>query len=113
MTTGDREPSLMWDGIFAIVLGFFLLMSLRSGLKVGAIERGPAAVFLGVYLQCWGLLFLASYFFPNRSYLLKGLMWLCENTSTPRGRWTAILWGAFAIIMSTIPVLQGLGLLAI
>jgi hypothetical protein len=40
-------------------------------------------------------------------------MLLCENSSTPRGRWTAILWCVLAIIMGTIPMLQGLGLLAL
>ena len=45
--------------------------------------------------------------------LIAAAMLLCENSSTPRGRWTAILWCVLAIIMGTIPMLQGLGLLAL
>jgi hypothetical protein len=109
----DGKPSLKWDAVFGGVLGFLLVMIFRSGLELGPIAKGPAAVFLGAYLQCWGALFAASYFFPRRSYLLKGFIWICEHTSRPRGRWTALLWGAFAIVMGTAVMLQGLGFLAL
>jgi hypothetical protein len=111
--TVDGKPSLKWDAFFAVVLGFLLVMTFRSGFELGPIANGPAAFFLGAYLQCWGLLFVASYFFPAGSYFLKGLIWLCEHTSRPRGRWTALLWGAFAIVMGTGAMLQGLGFLAL
>lgn len=109
----DARPDWRLDLLFVAVLGALLAGALATGFELGPIKKGPAAVLTAVYIQVWGLLFLLSYFFPNRSYLLKGLMWLCENTSRPRGRWTALLWGVFAIALGAIPLLQGLGVLAI
>ena len=106
----NGKPSLKWDAVFSVVLGFLLLMTFRSAIELGPIAKGSAAVFLGAYLQYWGVLFVASYFFPGRSYLLKGLVWICDNMSTPRGRWTAILWGGLALVIGTSVMLQGLGL---
>ena len=68
---------------------------------------------LGLYVQAWGASFVASYFFPRGSYLLKGLMWCCQNTSTPRGAWTACLWGALALVLGSLGVVAGLGLVAL
>jgi hypothetical protein len=67
-------------------------------------------VFTAIYLQVGGGLFLLSYFHPTRSYILKGLMWLCENWSVPRGRWTAVLWGVFGILFASYILALGLGL---
>jgi hypothetical protein len=57
----------------------------------------------------WGLVFIASYFFPEASHLLKGVVWCCENFGTVRGRWTAILFGAVAILLGGVAIVQGLG----
>lgn len=105
----NAKPNALLDVAFGLILALLLLGGLQDGFKTGPIEKGPAAVWLGVYLQAWGLSFIASYFWPRASYLLKGLMWISENWSRPRGRWTAILWGVFAIGMGTMAFLQGLG----
>jgi hypothetical protein len=106
---GIGKPSLALDALFAAVLASLTVAHLRAGVKLGPLEPGPAAVLTGVYIQSWGLLFLASYFFPSASYLLKGIMWCCENAGRLRGRWTAILWGLFAIALGSVAVAQGLG----
>jgi hypothetical protein len=107
----DSPPDWRLDLLFGVVLGSLLAAALLSGFAVGPVKKGPATVFTAIYLQAWGVLFLLSYFLPGRSYLLKGLMWLCEHTGAPRGRWTAVLWGAFAIVFSTFFLLIGLGVL--
>ena len=107
------RPDWRLDLLFGLVLGSLLVAALVSGFAVGPVSKGPATVFTAIYLQVWGVLFLLSYFLPGRSYLLKGLMWLCENTSRPRGRWTAILWGVFAILFAGYFLLIGLGVVPV
>ena len=107
------QPDWLLDLLFVLVLGSLAAGSLAAGFELGPVKRGPTAVFLGLYIQSWGALFLLSYFFPGRSYLLKGLMWACEHGRGVQGRWTAILWGIFAIVLGTVPLLQGLGLLPV
>jgi hypothetical protein len=105
----SRKPSIVLDAVFAAILGSVVVATLRSGFRVGPLEPGPAAILTGVYVQCWGVLFILSYYFPQGSYLLKGLMWSCEHWGTPRGKWTAILWGVFALALGGIALLGGLG----
>jgi hypothetical protein len=82
----------------------------RSYYKVGPAEPGTATTLTGVFILTWGALFLASYAFPDVSYVLRGLTWFCENgRGWPTGRWTAILWGCLLIVMGCIAFMQGLG----
>jgi hypothetical protein len=106
-----NRPSWALDVAFATVLGGLLAGALKDGVKIGGpIEQGTSSVLLGLYVLCWGALVIASYYFPGRSYLLRGLMWCCENVSTPRGAWTAFLWGALGLTLGSVGVLAGLGL---
>jgi hypothetical protein len=106
----DTKPKPLLDAAFGVVLIGLMMAALQDGFGFGEIVAGPPAIFLGLYLQAWGILFLLSYRFSRHSYLLKFLMWLCEHHSNPRGAWTALLWGVFAIGMGLMPLLIGLGL---
>ena len=77
----EASPDWRLDLLFGVVLASLFVAALASGFGIGPIGKGPATVFTAICLQAWGVLFLLSYFLPERSYLLKGLMWLCENTS--------------------------------
>jgi hypothetical protein len=44
-------------------------------------------VLVGVLAHLIGLLLLLSYYFPDRSHLLKWAMWCCLCTSVPVPRW--------------------------
>ena len=105
----DEKPDWRLDVLFGLVLASLAAASLATGFRLGPVEKGLAAVFLTLYIQSWGVLFLVSYLFPNRSYLLKGLTWACEHGRGIRGRWTAVLWGIFAILFGIFPLLRGLG----
>jgi hypothetical protein len=96
---------------FATVLGGLLVGALKDGVKLGGpIQQGTSSVLTGLYILSWGALWIASYYFPGRSYLLKGLMWCCENGGSLRGAWTALLWGALALTLGILGILAGLGL---
>jgi hypothetical protein len=105
----DTKPKPMLDAAFGLVLISLLAAALQDGLQLGELTEGWPSIFLGLYLQARGVLFLLSYWFSRHSHLLKFLMWLCEHHSNPRGAWTAILWGVFVIGMGFMPLLIGLG----
>ena len=61
--------------------------------------RGHAAPFASFYATAIGLMFLASYYFSHKSFLLRGFMWVCEHFSRPRGRRMAFFYsGVFLLI---------------
>lgn len=94
----DARPDWRLDALFAAVL---VPPQFAAMLDPSMVRENPWMN--GAYIQFVGLLFILSYFFPHRSYALKGLMWCCEHTSAPvRGRWTAILWGSFAIFIGCL-----------
>jgi hypothetical protein len=99
----DHRPDWRIDALFAAVL---LPPQIAAMLDPDKFSENLWVN--GAYIQFIGVLFLLSYFFPNRSYVLKALMWCCEHTSTPvRGRWTAILWGSFAIFVGLLAQVHG------
>ena len=105
-------PFVALDIAFGVVLVGLLGAALLSGFSAGPVRPGATALLTGLYVQCWGALFIGSYFFPHGSYLLRALVWVCEHTSTPRGAWTAIPWGIGALVIGGAGVLQGLGVVA-
>jgi len=92
------------------MLVVLLILPFFYGLELGPVRKGPAAVFAGIYLQFWGLLFLLSYFFSHKTFFFRGLIWLCENFSRPKGRTMAFFYFALAFGLGSIALLQGLGL---
>ena len=97
------------DAVFVSVLILLGVAAGRSGYTLGPMEPGVATVLTGLYVQSIGVLFLLCYVFPDGSYLLRALMWACENWGMPRGRWTAILWGVFCLVLGGVALLQGVG----
>jgi hypothetical protein len=105
----DARPDWRLDAVFGLVLLGLVGGAWASGLSLGPVMPGQATVLLALYVMGWGVLFLLSYYFPNRSYLLKVLMWCCEHGRGLQGPWTAVLWGVFAILLGAFALLLGLG----
>jgi hypothetical protein len=72
-------------------------------------ESRTTFILTGLYLQLWGLLFLAAYFFPHKTFFFRGLIWLCEHFSHPRGKGMAFFYCALAFLLGTMALLRGLG----
>jgi hypothetical protein len=71
--------------------------------------RSLSTVLIGGYLIAWGLMFLASYYFSHKTFFLRGLLWVCENFSNPRGKRMAFFYFVLATMLGVMAVLQGLG----
>lgn len=72
---------------------------------------GLTNILTGVYLIAWGLMFLASYYFSHKTFFFRGLIWVCENWSNPRGRRMAFFYFGVACLAGVMAILMGLGLL--
>jgi hypothetical protein len=94
-------------GAIAVFTGLYVV-SLALGFELPPRE-GPATVLAGLPNILAGLLFMASYYHEHRSFLFRGLMWVCVHGSNPGGRWMAFLFGPALSAVGIYVVLIGLG----
>ena len=85
--------------------------ALLEGQRPGRLQPGPGAVFLGLYIFDWGVMFLLSYYFSRKSFFFRALMWVCEHASSPKGRKMAFFYFALACGLGVAAILRGLGVL--
>ena len=104
------EPGYLLGGMLIAVLVSLLAAAILSGEVAGSFKRGSPSFFTGLYLQAWGLMFLASYYFCHKTFFLRGLMWVCEHLSNPRGRGMAFFYFCLAFSLGTVALIRGLGL---
>jgi len=102
-------------GIFFGVGRIAILCALLAGSLYFGIEPRPnrpsaGSVLLGLYIICWGLMFLASYFFSHTTFFLRGLLWVCERFSVPAGRKMAFYY--FVLALSVGPWVCRAGLVS-
>ena len=107
-----NHPSVLLDFVIvAAGVGFLLLIS-RSGLEAGhPATKGGGAILGGLYLIYLGILFLLSYLFPDRTFLLNFLRYLCEECSRPAGRRMALFYSALGLAIGVWVLLVGLGVM--
>jgi hypothetical protein len=97
-----------------MIVGVGAVLAVLSG-HFGAplghpLVKGPGAVLGGIYVVYLGCLFLLSYFFPDTTYILNLLRYLCEECSRGgKGRHMALLYFALALGFGGWLLLFGLG----
>ena len=106
----QEQPHVLIDVVIGLTLAGLLFSVFLVGVPTGGgMPKGPGTILLGIYTQAWGVLFLLSYWFSQKSHLLRGLMWVCENCGAPRSPRNALLFGALGVVMGTIALLGGVG----
>jgi hypothetical protein len=107
-----NEPgyTLGWS-LIILLLSLMLVPYLTGDVPTpGPMHRGRGTVLVGVYLQAWGTMFLAAYYFSHKTFFFRGLIWVCEHFSHPAGRGMAFFYFALAFGLGTAAVAVGLGL---
>lgn len=110
--TKQTHPRLAFD-VLIVALGVaFLLLMWAAGVEAGhPIVKGFGTVVGGLYSIYLGLLFLLSYFFPDATYVLSFLRYVCEEcTRGGKGRHMAFVYFALALGGGILLLLVGLGL---
>jgi len=112
MEESERHPSLLLDLLIVAIAGGLLVATSKFGLEAGRpAARGAGTICGGVYLLYLGLLFLLSYFFPRRSFILSFLGYLCQESSRPAGRAMAWFYFALSVLFGSALLLAGMGAL--
>jgi len=89
-----------------ILLGFFLMA--KFPMPEGPLRKNAGTVIDGCVFFFWGLLFLLSYFYPDRSIIFRGLLWFSQNFAwRTRGPAWAIFYGIFLMVMGFIGIMFG------
>jgi hypothetical protein len=102
------EPGYLLGWLIIGVLILFQALGFAVGLPTE--HKGRATFILtGLYLQLWGFLFLAAYFFAHKTFFFRGLIWVCEHFSRPRGKGMAFFYFALAFVLGTMALFRGLG----
>jgi len=94
-----------------IALGFTIISLLVALLVASSFygsDKSSQSIATGVYMQCWGILFFLSYFYSYKTFFFRGLIWVCENFSYPKGRKMAFFYFALTFGLGSMSILQGI-----
>lgn len=100
-----RRPDWRIDLLFGFIFSLFGFLEAFAWVK--ELHNPQVAIITGTFIYFWAFLFLASYFWRDASWLLRGIMWVCENHTRPHGAWTAFLWSAVNFFAGTICIIKG------
>jgi hypothetical protein len=96
--------------IAAFPIAYFISI-IKYGFPFGRVQKGPQAIIGGLFGQYMGVLFFLSNYFPHKSFVFRGMVWLFENLLYPEGKkW--LLFSAILIFgIGTGVLLTGLGVI--
>ena len=101
----QNEPGRLVGGsILAILIGPQLYFAVR-GFQEPASQPSYAAI--GLYLIFIGSIFLVSYYVPEKSFVFRWFLWLCEHGSAPSGRWMAFFYTALGFFLGGVCLFKG------
>jgi hypothetical protein len=72
---------------------------------------GAGDIMMGLYLIGIGTMFLASYYWSHKTFVFRGLIWICEHFSHPPGRKMAFFYFALCLLLGVLGLLAGFGLI--
>ena len=104
-----RKPDWRIDVLFVVIGTALTLWALKSGYRIGPLKDTPpmAVVATCVYFYFVATVILLSYFWRDASWILKGILYMCQRSivSAPVA---VVIWAGFIIIFSTFFLLVGL-----
>ena len=102
---------LILDVILVLIPVALYAAIVLYGINISAPRADIGTILSGIYLQYLGVLFLLSYYFPHKTYILRGLDLFCEFTSLDPGRWKAIFLFFMGMFLGTFLIAHGFGLI--
>ena len=68
----------------------------------------PNQFFVSSYILFVGVIFLVSYYLPEKSFVFRGFLWFCERASAPASRKMAFFYFALCMFLG-VAALVNLG----
>ncbi|MCU7810407.1 MAG: hypothetical protein KZQ77_04115 [Candidatus Thiodiazotropha sp. (ex Notomyrtea botanica)] len=96
-----------------IILGIILLVPAILALAISFNTEPESNIFKFTniaFMLYIGVLFLSSYYYSNKTFVLRGLKWVCVHLSWPSSEKMAFFYFGLSMIMSTIATLDALGI---
>ena len=107
----ENEKGLKLGIAIILILLIAMILPFFTGFSPGPMEKGPSSIVNGFGMQFIGVLFLLSYFFSHKTFVLRGFIWLCENFSWPKSRKMAFFYFSLFFGLGSISLISGLGFL--
>lgn len=95
----NRKKGVLIGSTAILIASLFIVLVAGSS---GYAQR----LFSGVYLLFLGLMFLAAYFYENKSFLFRWMILICERWSFPRHRNMAILYSAVLLFVGFASIIS-------
>ena len=95
-----------------LIMGSLFILHLINVKEFGVLEKGISTIFGSIYVLLIGVLFLLSYYFEEKSFLFKYFMWLCKVSTGSYGGKIAFFYFGLAILLGTMGLLYGFGILS-
>lgn len=93
----------------SILLGLVIIFGIFES-KFESTKWNISDIFGSFYFLTLGLMFLASYFYENKSFFFRALIWVCLHLSVPAKREMAIGYFLLAVFLSVFSFLHGVGI---
>jgi hypothetical protein len=104
-----REPGY---AIGVALIAFLVVPQVLAIAGVVDVQRcGSGDIMTGIYIIGIGTMFLASYYWSHKTFVLRGFVWICEHFSHPPGRKTAFFYFALCAFVGFLALLEGFGLI--
>lgn len=93
-----KKKGYYWNGyLIILILAVFLFLAIY---KLLSEQNGN--IYLIIYVQLCGVIFLLSYYFENNNFIFKLAMKICEKYSTIKSRKNAFFYFGLATLI-TLP----------
>ena len=107
----DQPGLLLGFSVLSVLAALLIAYFAVGGTAPGPWRAAPGNALLGLNFVAWGLVFLLSYYFSQRSFVFRGFIWFCQQLSAPSGRKVALVWFALLVFAGMAMLLTGVGLL--
>ena len=98
--------------IIILIMVTLFILHIINVKEFGVLEKGISTICVSIHVLLTGILFLLSYYFEEKSFLFKFLMWLCKNSVGSYGGKVAFFYFGLAILLGTMGLLYGFGILS-
>jgi hypothetical protein len=101
----EPQPGVLLGLNLIALLGVLLVLVVQAEPE----GRDKTLVATGAYVMAWGVMFLLSYRFSHKTFFLRGLMFISEEFSWPKGgRYMALVYGALGVGLGVAAIIGGL-----
>jgi len=106
MNPKEKEAGLI---IGFVIIAVLLVANIYIALYVS--NEAIKNILIAIYIYFLGSVFLAAFFFENKSFIFRWAIWICEHFSSPGSRKMAFFYFVLAIFIGSFALYKGISIL--